>query len=142
MSPVDETQAEVMELFRRLSLVMRRSAVERLADVGLTPPLAIALHHLDEPIAMGALAERLSCDASYVTGLADRLEELGLAERRVDPTDRRVKQLALTEAGLRFRRQARERLYDGAQMLAPLEPDELEAFAAALRKIVDAAESP
>ncbi|HHC09221.1 MAG TPA: MarR family transcriptional regulator [Actinobacteria bacterium] len=140
MAPVDEIQAEVMELFRRLSLVLRRNATRRLADLGLTPPLAIALHHLDEPIAMGVLAERLSCDASYVTGLADRLEELGLAERRVDPTDRRVKQLALTEEGRRFRAEARERLYDGAVFLADLDADELEAFARILRKIVDAAE--
>jgi DNA-binding MarR family transcriptional regulator len=34
-----------------------------------------------------------------VTSLADRLEERGLAERRASAGDRRVKQLALTEAG-------------------------------------------
>jgi DNA-binding MarR family transcriptional regulator len=48
---------------------------------------------------MGSVAELLSCDASTLTGIADRLEERGLIQRQVDPADRRVKLLALTPTG-------------------------------------------
>ena len=48
---------------------------------------------------MGSVAEVLSCDASTLTGIADRLEERGLIQRQLDPADRRVKLLALTATG-------------------------------------------
>lgn len=75
---------------------------------GLPHPGALkALLHLEGPEApsMRAIAERLRCDASYVTMLVDQLEGAGLVERRVSPTDRRVKLVHLTPAG----RQARDR---------------------------------
>lgn len=72
----------------------------RMRAFDLTPPQAISLRKLLEgPLSMGSVAEVLSCDASTVTGIADRLEERQLIERRVDPADRRVKLLALTDAG-------------------------------------------
>jgi DNA-binding MarR family transcriptional regulator len=52
---------------------------------------------------MRGLAERLGIDASYVTAIADQLEERGLIERRPHPTDRRIKSLALTDEGRRVR---------------------------------------
>lgn len=47
---------------------------------------------------MRDLAAHLSCDASNVTGIADRLEAQGLVER-VRGDDRRVTMLRLTEEG-------------------------------------------
>jgi DNA-binding MarR family transcriptional regulator len=52
----------------------------------------------------------LRCDNSSVTGIADRLEKAGLAERRAHPTDRRVKTLALTERGVVIRNLYKERI--------------------------------
>jgi MarR family transcriptional regulator, organic hydroperoxide resistance regulator len=72
----------------------------RMRAFDLTPPQAIALRKLlDGPMPMGSVAEVLSCDASTLTGIADRLEERRLIQRHVDPGDRRVKLLALTKAG-------------------------------------------
>ncbi len=72
----------------------------RMRSFDLTPPQAITLRKLlDGPLPMGSVAEVLSCDASTVTGIADRLEERGLIQRQVDPADRRVKLLALTATG-------------------------------------------
>ena len=48
---------------------------------------------------MSELAAALKCDASNITGIADRLEARGLVERR-PARDRRVKGLALTEKGM------------------------------------------
>lgn len=70
-------------------------------EFGLAPQQTFALRSLrpDEPIKLSDLAQTLHCDNSTVTGLADRLEKAGLAERQAHPTDRRVRTLALTERG-------------------------------------------
>ncbi|SEN28688.1 MarR family winged helix-turn-helix transcriptional regulator [Actinacidiphila rubida] len=51
------------------------------------------------PMPMRQIAQRLKCEPSNVTGIVDRLEAQGLAERRADPADRRVKLAAATEQG-------------------------------------------
>jgi DNA-binding MarR family transcriptional regulator len=72
----------------------------RMRALDLTPPQSIALRKLlDGPLPMGTVADVLSCDASTLTGIADRLEERHLIQRQIDPSDRRVKLLALTDTG-------------------------------------------
>lgn len=58
-----------------------------------------ALHLLDAPVAMKEVGRRLNCDPSFVTSIADMLEQRGLATRQSDPADRRVKRLVLTPEG-------------------------------------------
>jgi DNA-binding MarR family transcriptional regulator len=93
----------VADLDQALALVMTRMRDiwhRRMRAVDLTPPQSITLRKLlDGPLPMGSVADVLSCDASTLTGIADRLEERRLIQRRVDPADRRVKLLALTEQG-------------------------------------------
>jgi DNA-binding MarR family transcriptional regulator len=69
---------------------------------GLTPPQAMALMRVraERPPSLGELARHIRCDASYATNLADRLEERGFVERRISDTDRRVKELVPTPAGI------------------------------------------
>jgi len=77
-----------------------------LGDLNLTEALADVLWCLEtpeEPISQRELAGRLHCDPSNVTYLGDRLEERGLIKRRIDPSDRRVRMVSLTSAGLRTR---------------------------------------
>lgn len=70
---------------------------------GLTPPHGFMLASLSfGPMRMRDLAELMVCDASYVTGVVDRLEELELAQRRPSERDRRVKEIELTPAGRRL----------------------------------------
>ncbi len=59
------------------------------------------VHCPDGGMPMRELAGRISCDPSQVTGIADRLEDLGLVERRPNPADRRVKLLVVTAEGER-----------------------------------------
>jgi DNA-binding MarR family transcriptional regulator len=93
----------VADLDAALGLVMTRMRDiwhRRMRAVDLTPPQSITLRKLlDGPLPMGSVAEVLACDASTLTGIADRLEERRLIDRQVDPADRRVKLLALTDAG-------------------------------------------
>lgn len=53
------------------------------------------------PAAMRSLATTLHCDASNITGIVDRLETRGLVRREASPTDRRVKNVLLTDDGVR-----------------------------------------
>jgi len=80
----------------------------------LTPPQLKGLLSLEpghtQP--MRALAEGWKCDASWVTGIVDGLEERGYAERRTHPTDRRVKVVAITPLGEKAKARALERLYE------------------------------
>jgi DNA-binding MarR family transcriptional regulator len=77
------------------------------AEFELSPVQAHVLRMLgNTPQPMSVVADYLSCDASNVTGLVDRLEGRGLVERRNAEHDRRVKLLCLTEVG----REVRQRL--------------------------------
>ncbi|WP_369243760.1 MarR family winged helix-turn-helix transcriptional regulator [Streptomyces sp. R41] len=53
------------------------------------------------PASMSALATTLTCDASNMTGIVDRLERRGLVRREPSPSDRRVKNVILTDEGER-----------------------------------------
>jgi DNA-binding MarR family transcriptional regulator len=81
-------------------------------EFGLAPQQAFALQRLqpDEPMKLSDLANALHCDNSSVTGIADRLERAGLAERLAHPTDRRVKTLALTDRGKAVRQRYKDRI--------------------------------
>lgn len=59
-----------------------------------------ALRRLDVPVAMKDLGQRLRCDPSFVTMIADALEQRGLAKRELSAKDRRIKNLVLTDRGL------------------------------------------
>ena len=86
---------------------------------------------------MRELAELLVCDASNVTALADRLESKGLAERELDPTDRRVKALALTAEGRRARQRVLDLMSEPPPPIAALSVADQRALRDILRRAVD-----
>ena len=108
------------------------------AELDLAPAQARALHELDldRPISMRELAERLKSDPSNLTGLIDRLEARGLVERRPDPTDRRIKGLALTAAGAQLRERLFARLYSAPPSVAALSEQDQRALRDVLQRIV------
>lgn len=75
-----------------------------------------ALKNLKEPCSQRELAQCLHFDPSNVTDIVDRLEERGLVSRTIDPNDRRVRRLVLTDKGDAVRRE----LFDRAISQAPL----------------------
>ena len=113
---------EAQKLFFEIGMAQRVKAGSALAGLGLGFAQAHALRMLDpdEPIAMSALAERLFCDASNVTGLVDRLEARGLVERRSTEKDRRVKALTLTPAGVALRDQVLAVMSEPPEAIAAL----------------------
>jgi DNA-binding MarR family transcriptional regulator len=105
--PGREAWTLLFELFRSL----RPEFAALQAETGLNMAQIHLLKHLGEPGGqpMSQLAEQLFCDASYVTGLVDKLEAKGLVRRLPNPVDRRVKLIALTEAGTALRNELEER---------------------------------
>lgn len=93
---------------RRLS----RPLAATVEGTGLTVPQFFLLAALweREGVKAGDLAARVRLDAATVTGLLDRLEKGGLAERRADPEDRRALRIHLTAKGKKLRGELSPRL--------------------------------
>jgi len=128
-----DTWARLLGLF----LARRNGLFAVLADLHLTPPYGHALMSLLRlgPSRMRVLAELMNCDASYITSVADRLEELGYAERRPAADDRRVKELALTRKGRAAALRLDAVFTDPPEELTTLSPTERRALAAISRKL-------
>ncbi|WBC17282.1 MarR family transcriptional regulator [Micromonospora sp. WMMA1998] len=121
-----------------VAAALRHHQDEAVAALGLTPAAARALHELDpdHPLPARDLAEQLGCDRSNVTGLADRLEQAGLVERRVDPADRRQKTLVVTGHGREVRERV-GRVMSDSRLLDGLTTAELAALRELVWKISD-----
>jgi MarR family transcriptional regulator, organic hydroperoxide resistance regulator len=137
------TAQEAWGLFFQLALRNRGRLVDALTGLGLTFPQAHLLRLLtpDQPRPMSDVAVRLVCDASNVTGLADRLEARGLIERRSAEHDRRVKVLALTEAGERVREQVIRAMQEPPAVIEALPAADKRALRDILRRALEAAEA-
>src|ERR1700744_5126816 len=96
--------------------------VKRAGDVGhsiaggfgLAPHDLLAMFKLEGGLAMKELAQRMGCDASFITSIADNLEKRGYVHREPSQRDRRITNLVLTPDGLT----AKERLM--AQLAAKM----------------------
>jgi len=126
------------QLLMKLYFVQRRHLPEWGAPFGLSPVQCHVLHLIepDQPLPMNRLAGVLSCDASNVTGLVDRMEARGLIERRAAPGDRRVKVLALTVTGARLRDEMLRHMTGDALPLSSLRPEERRALVKMLERLV------
>ena len=109
------------------------------AELDLSPAQCHVLHLIepDRPLPMGRLAETLSCDASNVTGLVDRLEVRGLVQRRPSDGDRRVKVIQLTATGSRLRERLLRRMTSGSCALSRLSPDQQRSLVSILEVLLD-----
>jgi DNA-binding MarR family transcriptional regulator len=97
---------------------------------------ALLLLDDDAPLAMRALAGAMHCDASYITGLVDALEERGYVRRKVAAADRRVKLLELTGAGRAAQARALDVMLTPPESLKHLTAAETRTLATLLGKVV------
>jgi DNA-binding MarR family transcriptional regulator len=134
-SPAHEAQ----KLFFEIGMDHRARVGTTLSRLSLTFAQAHALRLLDpeRPLPMSSLAERLFCDASNVTGIADRLESRGLVERRSAEGDRRVKALTLTAAGVELREQVLAVMSEPPAAIALLSAADQRALRDILRRAVE-----
>jgi len=111
---------------------------QALAPLGLRPPHFGVLTLVDfEPgSTQQELVDRSMIDASSMVAILDELEELGFAERRPHPGDRRKHAIHLTPEGAKLLKRARSAaMKTGREILAPLEPGEIETLRGLLRKL-------
>jgi DNA-binding MarR family transcriptional regulator len=106
------------------------------AGYGLSGSDTMALHKLDEPVSMKEFSQRLGCDASFITVIADSLERLGIAERVPSQRDRRVKNIVLTERGREIRSQIMREVTARLPWGNALDIKERECFLGLLRKML------
>ena len=130
-NPSPESPAE--RAWRAMFDFLMRSAPRRtraLARRGLTPNDSRALFSLDRQAgrSMRSLADAWGCDPSNATWIVDRLERLGLAERRATAHDRRVKLVALTAKGQRTRSALMKEFRRPPAELAALDAGDLETL--------------
>jgi MarR family transcriptional regulator, organic hydroperoxide resistance regulator len=119
--PKLDPATEAWSLFLRILFDERPPRIPAVAAQFDVSPMGLKMLQSLEPgveLPMSAVAERLFCDASNVTGMVDRLEARGLLERRDDPRDRRVKLIALTDEGAVLRERVLERLYEPPEAIA------------------------
>lgn len=137
--PKDPHACEAWQLLVQFSFTQRASLPAMAAELELSPAQCHLLNLIepDRPIPMGQLAGALSCDASNVTGLVDRMESRGLIQRSPSEDDRRVKVISLTPLGARLRASLIQRMTAAPPTLARLSPEEQRALVRLLRRLVE-----
>ncbi|QLH21538.1 MarR family winged helix-turn-helix transcriptional regulator [Streptomyces sp. Rer75] len=138
-SRIDPLTLEVVELIGTIVARYHEEYEEAAAKHALTGAQARVLGLLSRgPTPMRRIAQQLKCEPSNVTGIVDRLESRGLAERRLDPADRRVKLAAATETGRQTAERLRGSLDFAREPLAGLSADERTVLRDLLQRMLGA----
>ena len=139
MEQGDHDACRAWQLLMRFFFAQRAHLPSSRGEFDLSPIQCHVLHLIEpgRPLPMSRLADTLSCDASNVTGLVDRLESRGLVLRRSSPQDRRVKVLHLTPAGARLRTQLLRQMTGGSRPLSRLSLGQQRALLKILEALVD-----
>src|ERR1700683_5448014 len=95
------TPEQVGERYLAVHHRMFRAVNDEMNGCGLSMARTKVLRRLHEqgPARQNVLAADLGLSPHSITDVVDGLERVGLAERRADPTDRRAKLVAITDAG-------------------------------------------
>jgi MarR family transcriptional regulator, transcriptional regulator for hemolysin len=117
---------------------MREAFEDMLAAEGASLPSWVVLSGLADVgcVTQGALANHVHLEGATITHHVDRLEAAGLVRRQLDPGDRRVRRLELTEAGTELHARLLGAVI-GLQrrVLAGIDPADMAALARCLETI-------
>ena len=111
-----EMQAKLEAHFTELAAKYELTAIQAKVLLLLQPEGAMT---------MRSIAGLLQYDASNLTGVVDRLEEMGAVRRQPHPSDRRAKGVVLTAEGQRMRKAFWDRLTSNTGPLGRLNDREL-----------------
>ena len=139
MNRAEHDACRAWQLLMKFFFAQRGHLPSAGAECDLSPIQCHVLHLIEpgRPLPMSRLADTLSCDASNVTGLVDRLESRGLVRRQPSPQDRRVKVLQLTPTGARLRAQLLRRMAGRSHPLSRLSLDQQRTLVNILEELVD-----
>jgi DNA-binding MarR family transcriptional regulator len=139
MKTANSEACEAWELLLKFFFSQRADLPGLAGEFDLSPAQCHVLHLIEpgKPLPMGQVAENMACHASNVTGLVDRLESRGLIRRQPSDTDRRLKVLALTPAGVRLRTVVLERMTRPPETLKRLSTAEQRTLVKILRQLME-----
>lgn len=130
---------EVADLLHHANHAIRRQAAVDAEPNGLTSAQMRAMRVLirrDGPMRMSELAAALGIVRRSATSVVDDLEQLHLAERVADPTDRRAVGVQLSDAGRKVMADARRRRRTAAgRVLGPLGETDLATLRSLLQRV-------
>jgi MarR family transcriptional regulator, temperature-dependent positive regulator of motility len=133
-----------LHLARRFLQICVGAVAEAIEPAGITPgEYAVLVAIVDRPgLDQHRLASALGIDPVSAGQRIDRLEAMGLIDRRVHPSDRRARVLNASRRGAALRRRLKP-LALGAQerIMAPLTAAERELFLNFLTRVVEGNES-
>jgi len=131
---MDQLTDEILHFFNRLS--SWESSVVRGGDLTVAEVHAIEILGQYGTMNMKELARNLGVTTGTTTVTVDRLEKKNYASRQMNPEDRRVNMISLTEEGKKAYQEHHyyhQKLTE--QMFSVLSREEAEQFLAALKKI-------
>ena len=139
MNPADDDGCRAWQLLMNFFFAQRRHLPSYGTPLDLSPVQCHVLHLIEpgRPLPMNRLADTLSCDASNVTGLVDRLESRGLVRRQPSAEDRRVKVLQLTSSGSKLRTQLLRQMAGRSRPLGRLSAAQRRTLVEILEALVD-----
>jgi len=136
----DRAPSTLAFLLSQVGIHASKLFAERIAKIGLNPPLFRVLNLIDaaegkSQQAIGAAAE---IPPSRMVALVDELEHLGLVERRPYPADRRVRALFVTRTGRQTLARGRKIAKDHEEELTRgMSAPDRKRLVGLLQKIVD-----
>lgn len=136
----DQASSSLAFLLSQVGIYASKRFAERIATVGLQPPLFRVLNLVDAEAGKSqqAIAAGIEIPPSRMVALVDELERRGLVERRPEPKDRRVRALFLTAEGRRCLARGRKIAHQHEEELTKgMKAADRERLVALLQKIVD-----
>jgi MarR family transcriptional regulator, organic hydroperoxide resistance regulator len=127
---------EILDTFGALVKQLAATGQSIAASFRVAPSDLLALVKLDGVVTMKELAQRMGCDASFVTAVADALERHGLAKREPSQRDRRVKNLVLTPEGIAAKERVVQELAERMPWCYALDDTERQCFLGLLKKML------
>jgi DNA-binding MarR family transcriptional regulator len=136
----------VSVLHQWIDLFMHRSMsrfIHYARESGLSMSMIVALFHLNKMGSSGVtdLGDHLGVTSAAASQMLERLVQQELIQRSEDPTDRRVKQIVLTDKGCRVLGEGlrvRQRWLD--DLAVNLSPGEKEQITAAMKIMIEKAD--
>jgi DNA-binding MarR family transcriptional regulator len=137
----DELNLDIMDALSEL--IKRASGLGQgiAQKFGLSVSDLVGLHKLEEPLTMKEMGQRLHCDPSFVTMIANGLEKHGFAKRETSERDRRIKSVVLTSEGTAMRERLESEIARRAPWAYALDVGERECLLGILRKLLVAFDS-
>ena len=137
----DELNLDIMDALSEL--IKRASGMGQgiAQKFGLSVSDLVGLHKLEEPLTMKEMGQRLHCDPSFVTMIANGLEKRGFARRETSERDRRIKSVVLTSEGTAMRERLESEMAKQAPWAYALDVGERECLLGILRKLLAAFDS-